>query len=226
MLIIAITQGQRKIPVQYAKRVVGQKVYGGQSSFSRSRSITRASCRSSSPTPSCSSADHHCRRRARPHLPFLVSSPTTAAGYTFHYVGLALLILFFSYFWVSVCSSRSRSRRPEKYGGYIPVRPRRADRELPRLHHDALDAGRRDLPHHHRHHPDGLLYQLKVPPRVRLFSSAHRMLITSGVILDTSARSKLSCCSAHYDGFLKKGPHPGRSTSPMSPSARPPARSR
>src|SRR6185295_82902 len=33
MLIIAITQGQRKIPVQYAKRVVGQKVYGGQSSF-------------------------------------------------------------------------------------------------------------------------------------------------------------------------------------------------
>ena len=33
MGIIAVTQGQRKIPVQYAKRVVGQKVYGGQSSF-------------------------------------------------------------------------------------------------------------------------------------------------------------------------------------------------
>src|SRR5664279_4394335 len=31
--IIMVTQGQRKIPVQYAKRVVGQKVYGGQSSF-------------------------------------------------------------------------------------------------------------------------------------------------------------------------------------------------
>ena len=31
--LVAITQAQRKIPVQYAKRVVGRKVYGGQSSF-------------------------------------------------------------------------------------------------------------------------------------------------------------------------------------------------
>jgi hypothetical protein len=33
MGIIAVVQGQRKIPVQYAKRVVGNKVMGGQSSF-------------------------------------------------------------------------------------------------------------------------------------------------------------------------------------------------
>ena len=31
--IVAVTQAQRKIPVQYAKRVVGRKMYGGQSSF-------------------------------------------------------------------------------------------------------------------------------------------------------------------------------------------------
>ena len=31
--LVAITQAQRKIPVQYAKRVVGRKIYGGQSSF-------------------------------------------------------------------------------------------------------------------------------------------------------------------------------------------------
>ena len=31
--IIAVTQAQRKIPVQYAKRMVGRKVFGGQSSF-------------------------------------------------------------------------------------------------------------------------------------------------------------------------------------------------
>ena len=30
---IAVTQAQRKIPVQYAKRVVGRKVYGGQSTY-------------------------------------------------------------------------------------------------------------------------------------------------------------------------------------------------
>ena len=31
--IIYITEGQRRIPVQYAKRVVGRKVYGGQSTY-------------------------------------------------------------------------------------------------------------------------------------------------------------------------------------------------
>jgi preprotein translocase subunit SecY len=31
--VIAVTQAQRKIPVQYAKRVVGRKVYGGQSTY-------------------------------------------------------------------------------------------------------------------------------------------------------------------------------------------------
>ena len=46
MGIIMVVQGQRKIPVQYAKRVVGNKVMGGQSSFSsRSRSTIPGSCR-------------------------------------------------------------------------------------------------------------------------------------------------------------------------------------
>ena len=31
--VIIVTQGQRKIPIQYAKRVVGRKIYGGQSTF-------------------------------------------------------------------------------------------------------------------------------------------------------------------------------------------------
>ena len=31
--VVAITQGQRKIPIQYAKRVVGRKIYGGQSTY-------------------------------------------------------------------------------------------------------------------------------------------------------------------------------------------------
>ena len=42
--LVAITQAQRKIPVQYTKTWVGRKVYGGQSSRFCSRSITPALC--------------------------------------------------------------------------------------------------------------------------------------------------------------------------------------
>lgn len=32
-VVVAVTQGQRRIPIQYAKRVVGRKMYGGHSTF-------------------------------------------------------------------------------------------------------------------------------------------------------------------------------------------------
>ena len=34
-VVVAVTQGQRRIPIQYAKRVVGRKMYGGHSTFCR-----------------------------------------------------------------------------------------------------------------------------------------------------------------------------------------------
>ena len=61
--------------------------------------------------------------------------------------------------------------------------------------------------------PDGLLYQLKVPPRVAYFFGGTGMLITVGVILDTMRQIETFLLQRHYDGFLKKGRIRGRSTS-------------
>src|SRR5256885_400411 len=122
--VIAITQGVRKIPVQYAKRVIGRKMYGGQSTFMPLK-VNYAGV-----------------------MPIifawaLLLFPTTIVGFAFknsrtakqiidlmqtgwaHYVLLAAMIFFFSYFWVATQFQPSQIADDlKKYGGYIPgVRP-------------------------------------------------------------------------------------------------------
>ena len=127
MGIILVTQGQRKIPVQYAKRVVGQKVYGGQSSFlplkvnySGVMPVIFASAILLFPQQIFSQVG------AAFNLPFLVEfANNLTQGHWTYYLGFTLLILFFSYFWVSVMFKPIQIADDlKKYGGYIPgVRP-------------------------------------------------------------------------------------------------------
>src|SRR6267154_3988818 len=122
--VIAITQGVRKITVQYAKRVVGRKMYGGQTQYMPLK-VNYAGV-----------------------MPIifawaLLLFPTTIVGFAFknsptaakiasalsngwpHYVVLAGMIFFFSYFWVATQFQPSQIADDlKKYGGYIPgVRP-------------------------------------------------------------------------------------------------------
>src|SRR6478609_4193411 len=122
--VIAITQGVRKITVQYAKRVVGRKMYGGQTQYMPLK-VNYAGV-----------------------MPIifafaLLLFPATIVGYVGknspvaarivgalnngwpHYVVLAAMIFFFSYFWVATQFQPSQIADDlKKYGGYIPgVRP-------------------------------------------------------------------------------------------------------
>src|SRR5881275_3469148 len=122
--VITITQGVRKISVQYAKRVVGRKMYGGQSTFMPLK-VNYAGV-----------------------MPIifawaLLLFPTTIVGFLFptsriakqiteamasgwpHYVLIAAMIFFFSYFWVATQFQPSQIADDlKKHGGYIPgVRP-------------------------------------------------------------------------------------------------------
>ncbi|HRG56607.1 MAG TPA: preprotein translocase subunit SecY, partial [Lacunisphaera sp.] len=98
MGIIAVTQGQRKIPVQYAKRVVGQKVYGGQSSFlplkvnySGVMPVIFASAILMFPQQIFSQVG------AAFNMPFLVEfANNLLQGHWMYYTLMSLLILFFS----------------------------------------------------------------------------------------------------------------------------------
>ncbi|MSU46698.1 MAG: preprotein translocase subunit SecY [Lacunisphaera sp.] len=217
MGIIAVTQGQRKIPVQYAKRVVGQKVYGGQSSFlplkvnySGVMPVIFASAILLFPQSIMSQAG------AAFNLAFLVEfSNNLLQGHWMYYTLMATLILFFSYFWVSVMFKPIQIADDlKKYGGYIPgVRPGEPTASFLDFIMTRLTLAGAIFLTIIAILPDLLLFQLKVPPRVAYFFGGTGMLITVGVILDTMRQIETFLLQRHYDGFLKKGRIRGRSTS-------------
>src|SRR5438132_3335210 len=122
--VIAITQGVRKITVQYAKRVVGRKMYGGQTQYMPLKvnyagvmPIIFAWALLLFPTTIVSYAFPHSPTAAR-----IASALNT--GWP-HYCVLAGMIFFFSYFWVATQFQPAQIADDlKKYGGYIPgVRP-------------------------------------------------------------------------------------------------------
>ena len=217
MGIIAVTQGQRKIPVQYAKRVVGQKVYGGQSSFlplkvnySGVMPVIFASAILLFPQQIMQQAG------AAFNIKFLVDfAGDLLRGHPVYYIGSALLILFFSYFWVSVMFKPIQIADDlKKYGGYIPgVRPGEPTASFLDFIMTRLTLAGAIFLTIIAIIPDVLLFELKVPARVAYFFGGTGMLITVGVILDTMRQIETFLLQRHYDGFLKKGRIRGRSTS-------------
>ncbi|MDQ5980916.1 MAG: preprotein translocase subunit SecY [Verrucomicrobiota bacterium] len=217
MGIIAVTQGQRKIPVQYAKRVVGQKVYGGQSSFlplkvnySGVMPVIFASAILMFPQQIMSQAG------AAFNIKFLVEfSNSLVQGHPIYYIGMTLLILFFSYFWVSVMFKPIQIADDlKKYGGYIPgVRPGEPTASFLDFIMTRLTLAGAIFLTIIAIIPDVLLFELQVPPRIAYFFGGTGMLITVGVILDTMRQIETFLLQRHYDGFLKKGRIRGRSTS-------------
>jgi preprotein translocase subunit SecY len=217
MGIIAVTQGQRKIPVQYAKRVVGQKVYGGQSSFlplkvnySGVMPVIFATSILLFPQMIMSQVGAYF------NLKFLVEfSNNLLQGHWVYYTLMTMLILFFSYFWVSVMFKPIQIADDlKKYGGYIPgVRPGEPTAGFLDFIMTRLTLAGAIFLTVIAVLPDLLLYQLKVPSQVAYFFGGTGMLITVGVILDTMRQIETFLLQRHYDGFLKKGRIRGRSTS-------------
>jgi preprotein translocase subunit SecY len=217
MGIIAVTQGQRKIPVQYAKRIVGQKVYGGQSSFlplkvnySGVMPVIFASAILMFPQQIMSQAG------AAFNIKFLVEfASDLLRGHPIYYIGMSLLILFFSYFWVSVMFKPIQIADDlKKYGGYIPgVRPGEPTAGFLDFIMTRLTLAGAIFLTVIAIIPDVLLFELQVPPRIAYFFGGTGMLITVGVILDTMRQIETFLLQRHYDGFLKKGRIRGRSAS-------------
>ena len=217
MGIIAVTQGQRKIPVQYAKRVVGQKVYGGQSSFlplkvnySGVMPVIFASAILLFPQQIFRWVG------AKFDIKFLMEfSDNLLRGHWSYYMLMTILILFFSYFWVSVMFKPIQVADDlKKYGGYIPgVRPGQPTASFLDFIMTRLTLAGAVFLTAIAVLPDILLYNFKVPGSVAYFFGGTGMLITVGVILDTMRQIETFLLQRHYDGFLKKGRIRGRSTS-------------
>ena len=216
MGIIAVTQGQRKIPVQYAKRVVGQKVMGGQSSFlplkvnySGVMPVIFASAILLFPQQILSQLG------AAFDLKFLLEMSTYLVhGHVAFYVCTAILILFFSYFWVSVMFKPIQVADDlKKYGGYIPgVRPGEPTAKFLDFVMTRLTLAGAIFLTIIAVFPDVLFFNMSIPQRIAYFFGGTGMLITVGVVLDTMRQIETFLLQRHYDGFLKKGRIRGRST--------------
>src|SRR5271167_1517279 len=209
MGIVLVVQGQRKIPVQYAKRVVGNKVMGGQSSFlplkvnySGVMPVIFASAILLFPQQILSQLGAVFNLRILTEFSlFLVP------GQWVYYLGDSLLILFFSYFWVSVMFKPIQIADDlKKYGGYIPgVRPGEPTAQFLDFIMTRLTLAGAIFLTVIAVMPDVLLFELNVPARVAYFFGGTGMLITVGVILDTMRQIETFLLQRHYDGFLKKG---------------------
>ncbi|HEY8241593.1 MAG TPA: preprotein translocase subunit SecY [Kiritimatiellia bacterium] len=208
--VIAVTQAQRKIPVQYAKRVVGRKVYGGQNTYMPLR------VNYSGVMPIIfGQAILMFPSKLLGMVPLPVFQQMAAAidyGTGLHNVLYGLLILFFSYFWVATQFNPVQIADDlKKYGGYVPgIRPGKPtadflDRTMTRitLAGALFLTGIAVM-------PTVMAQQFRIPGLVASFFGGTSLLITVGVMLDTMRQVESHLVMRYYDGFLKKGRLRGR----------------
>lgn len=213
--VIAVTQGQRKIPVQYAKRVVGRKMYGGQSSFlplkvnySGVMPVIFASALLMFPQQIFATLAGATGIKF-----FQTLSYNLTQGSATYYIVFGLMILGFSYFWVSMMFKPDQIADDlKKNGGYIPgVRPGKPTAKFLDFVMTRLTLAGSIFLTAIALFPDLLYFAYHIPYSVAVFFGGTGTLITVGVVLDTMRQVETYLLQKHYDGFLKKGRIRGRS---------------
>lgn len=211
MAVVGITQGMRKIPVQYAKRVVGRKIYGGQSTHIPLRVNTAgvmpiifAQAIMFIPSSMASMMPDSGLRDAL-QMYFDMSS----APYMIFYF---LLIVFFTYFYTAiVLNPVDLADNMKKQGGFIPgIRPGKhtsefIDNVLSRVTFPgAVFIGLIAIV------PSIILSQFSVSWNFASFYGGTSILIVVGVALDTLQQVESHLVMRHYDRLMKSGRIRGR----------------
>ncbi len=217
--MVAVTQVQRKIPVQYAQRMVGRKLYSGQSSFlplkvnySGIMPVIFASAILIFPQQIFAYLAGASGIKFFQHLAYGLTQ-----GSLFYYFVFGFLILAFSYFWVSMMFKPVQiADEIKKNGGYIPgVRPGEATAKFLDFVMTRLTLAGSIFLTLIALFPDILYFSYHIPYSVALFFGGTGTLITVGVVLETMKQMETYLLQRHYDGFLKKGNRP-RTTSIQS----------
>ncbi|MFZ1291029.1 MAG: preprotein translocase subunit SecY [Melioribacteraceae bacterium] len=208
--IVLVTQGTRRIPVQYAKRVVGRKVYGGVTQYIPLRVNTAgvmpiifAQAIMFIPSTVLSFF---------PNNEFIQSIVGyfnyTSFTYSFIY---AIIIVFFTYFYTAIAfNPQEVAETMKKQGGFVPgIRPGKHTSEfidniltkitLPGSIFLAIIA---ILP--------AFISKLGVSGSFASFFGGTSLLILVGVALDTLQQIESHLLMRHYDGFMKSGKIKGR----------------
>lgn len=205
-----ISQGQRRIPVQYARRTVGTQTYGGQGTFiplkvdtagiiaiifAQSIILFPATIASFFPN---GNLQHFASWVSRGHIAY--------------YSIYAVLIIFFCYFYTAIVFNPTDvAENLKKHGGFVPgIRPGKEtadylDYVLTRITlvgslFICIIAVM----------PDAIMASFKVPYLVASFFGGTGVLITVGVMLDTMKQVESHLQMHHYEGFMKTGRLRGR----------------
>jgi preprotein translocase subunit SecY len=207
--VVAITQGQRRIPVQYAQRAVGRQVFAGSSSFLPLK-INYAGVMPVIFAQAILMFPGLILEKLSALNPTVTAFATLARlllpGGTVHLTGEALMIVFFSYFWVATQFNELQiSDDLKKYGGYIPgVRPGVATSDFLSAAMSRITFAGAVFLVGIAILPSLLTNYLKIDTGLAQFFGGTSMLITVGVLLDTLRQVESYLLMRHYDGFLKK----------------------
>lgn len=208
MGIIMLTQGQRKVPVQYAKRVVGRRMFGGQSSFIPIRvnnagviSIIFAISILYLPTTIIRFMPE-AQAVWMNNLKTFIMNLFSPAGW-FYNLTYALLVIFFTYFYAYITFNiMDISDNMKKYGGFIPgIRPGKPTAEfLERILSRITFIAAISL----AFIAVAPTYVMRLTKVTTFFLGSTSLLIIVGVALDTMQQIEARLVMRHYQGFMKR----------------------
>ena len=208
VFVILITEGQRRIPVEYAKRIVGRKVYGGQSTYIP----LRVNHSGVIPIIFAQSIILFPATIGQFIPPLQRFAELLMRGQVLYTIVYTLLIVFFAYFYTAITfNTQDVAQNMKKYGGFIPgIRAGRptADYLDSVLNHITLPGAM--FLAMIAVFPDLTMATLKVPYLVASFFGGTGLLIIVGVMLDTMRQVESHLLMRHYEGFMKKGHLRGR----------------
>jgi len=216
---IAITQAMRKVTINYARQVRGNKVYGGQSSFlplkvNYSGVMPIIFAQSILLVPAFT-----IKLLPIGTAPWAMSMANSLMpGGTLYYIIYIAMIFFFSYFWVSFMFNPIQiAEDVKKNGGFIPgVRPGAPTAEFLEYTMTRLTLAGAVFLTVLAILPSTAQHYMNVPMLTSQFFGGTSLLIMIGVMLDTMRQMETYLLQRHYDGFLKKGRIRGRSATTLT----------
>jgi len=206
--VVLIIQGQRKIPVQYAKQIRGHRMYGGQATYlplkvNQAGVIPIIFAQSVILFPATIAGFF-------PRTGFLQSTARLLSPDSLWYSLIyALFIIFFTFFYTAITFNPAEvSENLQKFGGFIPgIRPGRNTAEYLDYVMTRIAAS-------------GALFLavialfpnvissprvLNIPFLLASFFGGTGLLIIVGVVLDTMKTIESQLVMRHYEGFIRKG---------------------
>ena len=214
-LCILLVQGTRRIPVQYAKRIVGNKQYGGVRQFiplkvnaSGVMPIIFAQAIMFIPMTLAGFSDSD-------QLTGITQALSDFAGFWYNALFFVMVVIFTYFYTAITVNPKQMADDMKKNGGFIPgIKPGRKTAEY-------LDSvmSRITLP--------GSLFlgfvailpafamQAGVNPQFAQFFGGTSLLIIVGVVLDTLQQIESHLLMRHYDGLMEKGKIKGKSSGSM-----------